>query len=217
MTALPRLYFHPFAQYCQKVLIALYERQVAFDPVRINLGDPDSRAKLARVWPFAKFPALDTGDGTILGESGVIIDYLDTLSPDRAPMVPADRRAALEPRMLERVLDHHVADPLTRIVVGRFTGKPADEAAERASIATAYAFLEARLPGRAWGAGDAFGLADCAAAPALFYANLVEPFGDRPLLAAWFARLRARPAIARVIDEARPYRAGTPFDWPADY
>jgi len=212
-----RLHYHPFAQYCQKVLIALYEHDLPFDGVIVDLGNPDHRAALARVWPFTKFPALETGDGTVLGESGVIIEYLDTLAPSRAPLVPENRIEGLEPRTLERVIDHYIADPLTRMVFARLMGTPCDEAADRALIATAFDFLEARLPGREWGAGSQFGLADCAAAPALFYANLYAPIGDRPLLAGWLARLRARPSIARVIDEARPYRPGTPFDWPAGY
>ena len=211
-----RLHYHPFAQYCQKVLIALYEHDLSFERVIVDLTDPAQRAALAAVWPFAKFPALGTGDGTILGESGVIVEYLDSLVPDRAPMVPDDRIEGLEPRMLERVIDHYVADPLTRLVIASFTGQPANDA-DRALIATAYDFLEARLPGREWGAGSRFGLADCAAGPALFYANLMVPIGERPLLVDWFARLRARPSFARAIDEARAYRPGTPFEWPAGY
>lgn len=211
-----KLHYHPFAQYCQKVLIALHEHDLPFERVVVDLSDPAQRAALAAVWPFTKFPALETGDGTILGESGVIVEYLDSLAPGRTPLVPEDRIEGLEPRMLERVIDHYVADPLTRMVIASFAGQPASEA-DRTLIATAYDFLEARLPGREWGAGSRFGLADCAAGPALFYANLMVPIGDRPLLAGWFARLRARPSFARVIDEARPYRPGTPFEWPAGY
>lgn len=212
-----RLHYHPFAQYCQKVLIALYEHDLPFDGVVVDLGNPDHRAALASVWPFTKFPALETGDGKVLGESGVIVEYLDTLAPNRTPLVPEDRLEGLEPRMLERVIDHYIADPLTRLVIARLMDNPYEEDADRALIATAYDFLEARLPGRAWTAGTDFGLADCTAAPALFYANLMVPIGDRPLLAGLFGRLRARPSVARMIDEARPYRPGTPFDWPADY
>jgi glutathione S-transferase len=214
---MPRLHYHPFAQYCQKVLVALYEHDLAFERAPVNLGDPEQRAALAAVWPFAKFPALETDDGTVLGESGIIIEYLDSLAPDRTPMVPDDRIAGLEPRMLERVIDGFIADPLARMVVASFTGAQINEAAEKQTIATAYDFLEARLDGREWGAGATFGLADCAAGPALFYANLKLPIGDRPRLADWFERLRARPSFARVIEEARPYRDGTPFDWPVGY
>lgn len=214
---MPRLHYHPFAQYCQKVLIALHEHDLAIDRQLVNLMNPAERSALQRLWPFGQFPVLERDDGSVLGESGVIIEYLDTLASDRAPMVPADRLEALEPRMLERVIDHKLADATTRIVVGRFMKQPVDEAAQAATIATAYDFLEARLEGRSWMAGDRLGLADCAAGPALFYANLLVPFGDRPLLAAYFARIAARPSFAAVIDEARPYRDGTPFDWPVDY
>lgn len=211
-----RLHYHPFAQYCQKVLIALYEHDIAFDGVIVDLSDAQQRERLRHIWPFTKFPALETDLG-ILGESGVIIEYLDSLKPGRAAMIPVDRITALEPRMLERVIDNYIADPLARMVVATFTGIAVDEDAERALIATSYDFLEARLVGRTWSAGDPFGLADCAAAPALFYANLREPIGNRPLLADYFDRLRARPSVARVIAEARPYRDGAPFDWPAGY
>ena len=212
-----RLHYHPFAQYCQKVLIALYEHDLPFEPVFVDLGNPDHRAALARVWPFTKFPALEIGDGAVLGESGVIVEYLDTLAPTRTPLVPEDRIAGLEPRTLERVIDNYIADPLTRLVLAKLMGKPCDEDADRTLIATAYDFLEERLPGRIWAAGAEFGLADCTAAPALFYANLMVPIGDRPLLTDLFSRLRARPSVARVIDEGRPYRPGTPFDWPPGY
>jgi glutathione S-transferase len=212
-----RLHYHPFAQYCQKVLIALYEHDLPFERVEVNLGDPAQRAALAAVWPFTKFPALEAEDGTVLGESGVIIEYLDSLVPRALPLVPEARIAGLEPRMLERVIDNYIADPLTRIVVAAFTGQAIDETAQIATIETAYDFLEARLQGREWGAGPDFGLADCAAGPALFYANLKAPIGERPHLAAYFGKLRARPSFARVIDEARPYRNGTPFDWPEGY
>ncbi|WP_079247165.1 glutathione S-transferase family protein [Sphingomonas turrisvirgatae] len=210
-----RLHYHPFAQYCQKVLIALYEHDLSFERRRVNLGEPDQRAALAAIWPFARFPVLESDVG-VLGESGVIIEYLDTLAPTRAPLVPSERMAALEPRMLERVIDGYIADPLARMVGAHFTGFAVDNAKELNTIATAYDFLEAQLDGRAWLA-DEFGLADCTAGPALFYANLKQSIGDRPRLAGYFERLRARPSFARVIDEARPYRKHTPFDWPADY
>jgi glutathione S-transferase len=211
-----RLHYHPFAQYCQKVLIALYEHELPFERAQVNLGDPDQRAALAAVWPFIKFPALESDMG-VLGESGVIIEYLDTLVPGRTPLVQDDRVAALEPRMLERVIDGYIADPLARMVGAHFTGFAVDEAKELSAIATAYDFLEARLDGRDWMAGSDFGLADCAAGPALFYANLKQPIGHRPRLAGYFQHIRSRASFARVIDEARPFRDGTPFDWPADY
>jgi glutathione S-transferase len=214
---MPRLHYHPFAQYCQKVLIALHEHDLAIDLQLVNLMDPAEREALKRLWPFGQFPVLERDDGSVLGESGVIIEYLDTLAPDRQPMVPVDRIEALEPRMLERVVNHKLADATTRIIIGRFMNKPVDEAAELATISTAYDFLEQRLAGRTWLAGEDFGLADCAAGPALFYANLLQPIGDRALLAAYFAQVAARPSFAAVIDEARPYRDGTPFDWPATY
>jgi len=206
------LYFHPFSSFCQKVLIALYEGDIAFEPHIVDLGDEKSRAEFAAIWPLAKFPVLrDEANERTIPESTVIIEYLARHHPGAAQLIPADRDAALEVRRWDRFFDLYLELPMQKIVGDRLRAPdsrdPHGVSEARALLRTAYGLIEAQMAGKMWGAGDAFTMADCAAAPALFYADLVEPFGDaHPGLASYFARLLARPSFARVIEEARPYR-----------
>lgn len=209
-TEQPTLHYHPFASFCQKVLIALYEKAVPFRPNLVDLGDPEERAALQRIWPFGKFPVLEDA-GRIVAESSSIIEYLDLRHPQAPRMVPEDPAAALAVRTADRFYDTYVHLPMQKIVTdcirpeGRTDPQGVEEA--RATLATAYAMIEAEAGAREWAAGDRFGMADCAAAPALFYANWVQPLmPEYPAAAAYLARLRARPSVARVVEEARPYR-----------
>lgn len=209
------LYYHPFAAYCQKVLIALYENGTPFTPLLIDLGDPEQRATLEAVWPFRRFPVLgDDEKGLTLPESTIIIEYVAREYPGGFDPLPAS--VALEARLMDRVFDNYVMTPMQRVVFDRLRpidGKdPLGVAEARAMLGTAYQLLDARMAVRTWAAGDAFTLADCAAAPALFYADWVEPFAAFPHLAAYFDRLMARPSFARVVEEARPYRALFPAE-----
>ncbi|MGS1016382.1 glutathione S-transferase family protein [Allosphingosinicella humi] len=217
-----RLYFHPFSSFCQKVLIALYETGAPFEREIVDLGDPASRAAFAAVWPLAKFPVLvDEARGVAVPESSVIIRYLDRHYPGEARLVPADPEAAMRVDLLDRLFDAYVELPLQKVVgdrlrpEGRRDPQGVEEA--RALLARIYGVLDRELGSGGWAAGDAFTLADCAAAPALFYANIVVPFGEHAHLAAYYDRLRARPSFARAVDEARPYRHFFPLEWPADY
>jgi glutathione S-transferase len=214
-----RLYFHPFSSFCQKVLIALYERDVPFEPIVVDLRDADQRAALEGLWPLAKFPVLrDEARGVTVPESTLIIDYLDRVH-EGPPLVPSDGEAALEAPILDRVFDHYVMAPMQKVVADNFRPEESrdpwgvEEAKGR--LASSYDILDARLAanGGPWAAGEAFTLADCAAAPALFYAGMIVPFDDRPILTAYYRRLRARPSFARAVDEARPYRAYFPPGW----
>ena len=206
------LYFHPFAAYCQKVLIALYENGTPFTPVEVDLGDPDQRARLAALWPPALFPVLtDEASGLVLPESTIIIEYLATRHPGPFTAIPADPEGALEVRLWDRCFDSFVMTPMQRIVFDRL--RPADAkdphgvGEARATLTMAYGMLEERMATRSWAAGGEFSLADCAAAPALFYAEWVHPFrAAYPALGAYFGRLEARPSFARVLKEAEPYR-----------
>ena len=209
-TEQPTLHYHPFASFCQKVLIALYEKAVPFRPNLVDLGDPEERAALQRIWPFGKFPVLEDA-GRIVAESSSIIEYLDLRHPQAPRMVPEDPAAALAVRTADRFYDTYVHLPMQKIVTdcirpeGRADPQGVEEA--RATLATAYAMIEAEAGAREWAAGDRFSMADCAAAPALFYANWVQPLmPEYPAAAAYLARLRARPSVARVVEEARPYR-----------
>ncbi|MFL6675714.1 MAG: glutathione S-transferase family protein [Massilia sp.] len=207
------LYYHPLASFCHKVLIALYEHGTAFDKRMIDLGVEEERAELAAIWPIGKFPVIRDHDRKRnVPESSTIIEYLDHFYPGAAALLPQDWEAAHEVRLWDRVFDNHVQGPVQAIVLDRLTGSKRDMARERAALATAYRMIEERMAPREWIAGDAFSMADCAAAPALFYAATLEPFpaGARHL-EAYFERLMARPSVRRVLDEAKPYFSMYPF------
>ena len=202
------LYSHPFAAFCQKVLIALHEAGTPFEEHLVDLGDPAVREGFLKLSPFGKMPALKDGD-RVVTESSIIIEYLDQHHPGAAPMLPAGQ--ALEVRAKDRFYDLYVADPMQRIVADRLRPEGQEDRtgveAARAILRTAYDLIESEMGGRTWAAGEAFTMADCAAAPALFYAEWVEPFGaERPKTSAYLARLCARPSFARAIEAARPYR-----------
>jgi glutathione S-transferase len=206
-----KLYFHPFASFCQKALIAFYENGVAFEPIIVDLGDETSRAAFEAIWPIARFPVLrDEARDRVIPESSVIIEYLDLLYAGSVRLVPEDAEAALTVRMRDRFFDLYVAEPMQKIVTDRI--RPAGKAdphgveAAKALLRTAYGLLDREMAASRWAAGETFSLADCAAAPALFYANWVMPFEAHKNIAAYFARVSERPSFARVVDEARPYR-----------
>jgi len=197
------LHFHPFASFCQKVLIGLYELEIPFERNVVHLEKPEERAALARLWPFARFPVIEDR-GKVVAESSIILEYLAG-----GRLIPKDPERALECRLRDRFFDLYVADPMSKIVTdnlrpeGHHDGFGVEEA--RKLLATAYRVADGWLAGHEWAVGDTFTMADCAAAPALFYANLVQPFGDSANVAAYFARLEKRPSYARVRAEAEPY------------
>ncbi|GAC1319412.1 MAG: glutathione S-transferase family protein [Collimonas sp.] len=211
------LYAHPFASYCWKAIIALYENGTPFTLHVIDLGDAASAAELERLWPFKKFPVLGDGDKSVI-ESTIIVEYLDLHYPGPARLVPADAAAALDVRFADRFFDNYVHTPMQAIVSDALRGDKRDADAvrrARANLDTAYAWLERRMESREWAAGDNFSLADCSAAPALFYADWVHLIGDAfPNVRAYRERLNARPSVARTIDEARPYRHFFPLGAP---
>lgn len=203
------LYSHPFSSYCQKVLVALWENDTTF--TYRHLEEPGADAEREALWPLGRFPVL-VDDGRTVAESSIIIEHLDLHRPGPVRLLPEDRAAALEVRFLDRFFDQHVMTPMQQPVSAALRGDPArtDEAMSEArqALDRAYAWLEAALGKRTWAAGEAFTMADCAAAPALFYADWVHAIGDAcPTLRAYRSRLLARPSFARAVEEARPYRA----------
>lgn len=208
-----RLYSHPFASYCQKVLIALYENATPFEAVLIDLGHEADRAELMRVWRVAKFPVLlDDARQCSVPESSIIIEYLSRYYPGPVTLLPQDPDLARETRLLDRFYDLYVSDPMQKIVGNRL--RPAGQgdafgvAQAKASLDTAYGMIEDQLADKTWAMGDSFSLADCSAAPALLYANVVHPLGATfPRAAAYLKRLCERPSYARVLREAEPFWA----------
>jgi glutathione S-transferase len=214
------LHEHPFAAYCWKALIALYERDVPFE--RRLVGDETDRARLAELWPMASIPVLvDQAAGITLPESTAIVEYLDGLG-DAPQLIPADPATALQARLWDRVIDGHVMTPMQKIVGDNLRpegrGDPEGIVEARVKLDQAYDLLDEHLTSGGWAAGPTFSLADCAAAPALFYARVVHRWDEQRLatLTRYFTRLTARPPVARVIDEAREYRTLFPLPWP-DY
>lgn len=205
------LYFHPLSSFCQKVTMAFYEADISFKGEIIDLGDAQSAAKLEAVWPMLKFPVLrDEARGLTIPESTSIIEYLAERYEAAAPLVPGDPDLRREARLLDRIFDGFINQQMQKIVgdrlrpEGRTDAFGVDQA--RQTLIKAYGVLEDRLSGRRWAAGDEFTIADCAAAPSLFYADRVAPFStDYPGVAQYFDRLKARPSYERARKEAEPY------------
>jgi glutathione S-transferase len=204
-------HFHPLSSFCQKALIALYENGTPFTPQIVQLGEEASRAAFTRLWPIGKMPVLrdDARDRTV-PEASVIIEYLALHYPGATKLVPADPELAWQTRLADRFYDLYVNELVGKIVTDRL--RPADKhdpqgvAQARGLLQTALGMVEQEMAARQWAMGETFTLADCAAAPSLFYANLVMPFGEsHPGAAAYLERLQGRPSYARAAKEAEPY------------
>ncbi|WP_426956304.1 glutathione S-transferase family protein [Muricoccus radiodurans] len=212
------LYGHPFSSYTQKVLIALYENATPFEFRPIGPETPEHVAEWVRRWPIRKMPLLLDGDHDIV-ETSIIVEYLQIAHPGPVTLIPADPMAALEVRFLDRFFDLHVMNAAQHAVDGALTGDPVKRADGMAmaqeKLGRAYAWLEERVSGAGWAAGESFTLADCAAAPSLFYADWTHPIPETcPSLRAYRARLLARPSFARAVEEARPFRPLFPLGAP---
>ena len=213
-----QLFFHPFSSYSQKALIALYENGTPFTPRVLSPEDPATGAEFAARWPIGKFPILVDGERTIV-EATAVIEYLEAAHPGPARLIPADPLAAVEVRMMDRVFDNHVSTPQQRVVYDALRAPaerdPRGVADARAALERAYAWLDERVARREWAAGDAFSLADCAAAPSLFYADWTHAIDARfANLIAYRRRLLARPSFAKAVDAARPFRPYFPLGAP---
>lgn len=211
-----KLYAHPFSSYCQKVLMALYENGIAFE-YRM-LGNEETDAELARLWPLRRFPVLVDDDKTV-AEAIIIIEHLQLYHPGPVKLIPDDAKTALDVRMMDRFFDNYVMTPMQKIVADKIRQEIDRDAhgvtQARAMLDTAYRWLEGRLAGRAWATGDGFSAADCAAAPSLFYADWAHPIGEEfPQVQAYRQRLLARPSFAKAVNEARPYRHFFPLGAP---
>lgn len=211
-----RLYGHPFSSYTWKALIPLYESDTPFEFRELGPDHPDNGKAFAEAWPIAKFPLLIDGDETVM-EATSIVEYLDATHPGATRFLPDDPAAAREVRMLDRIFDNYVMNVMTEVVTDAL--KPAERrdpvtvTQAKAKLYTVYAWLAKRMAGREWAVGAGFTLADCAAAPSLFYADWVHPIPDGALR-DYRARLLARPSVARAVDGGRPYRHLFPLGAP---
>ena len=210
------LFAHPFSSYCQKALIAFYENDIAFTLRMVE--DPDVAEELAKLWPMKRFPILREG-GRVVLEATTIIEYLQVRHPGPVKLIPDDPDLAVEVRMLDRFFDNYVMTPQGKFVFDAIRPEedrdPYGVEEARRMLETSYAWLDQRMAGRTWAVGDSFSLADCAAAPSLFYADWTYPIPDAlGYLKAYRARLLARPSFARATDEARPFRHYFPLGAP---
>jgi glutathione S-transferase len=212
------LYGHPFSSYTQKVLIALWENAIPYEFRCLGPDTPQHSAEWLRRWPLRKFPLLVDGERTVV-ETSIIIEYLQLAHAGPVRLLPQDPMAALDVRFLDRFFDLHVMSPVQHAVGGALTGD-AVKRQEAGALAVeklelAYGWLEGQLAGRTWATGADFTLADCAAAPSLFYADWTHPISPAyPVVRAYRARLLARPSFARAVEEARPFRALFPLGAP---
>lgn len=210
------MYAHPLSSFCQKAKAAFYEKGVAFETKLLDGSQPVA-GEFGALWPVGKFPVVVDGDHLVFEATG-IIEHLEVRHP-APPLIPRDPAAAAEVRMWDRFFDNYVSYPQQRIV-GLVLGRDPEDGQQRArweaALTTAYRLLDQRLAGREWAVGD-FSMADCAAAPALLYADWTHPIP--PALAhltAYRRRLLARPSYARALDEARPHRHLFPLGAPTD-
>jgi glutathione S-transferase len=212
------LFAHPFSSYCQKALIALYEKETPFTYRTLGQDDADNRATWEALWPIKRFPVL-VDEGCAVVEATIIIEHLDLHHPGPVRLLPEDRAVALEARTLDRFFDNYVMTPMQKMVFDAIRQgadrDPYGVAEARRLLDTAYGWLDRHMAVRTWAAGEAFSLADCAAAPSLFYADWVHPIAASfAHVRAYRERLLARPSFARAVDEARPYRSFFPLGAP---
>jgi glutathione S-transferase len=209
---------HPFSSYCQKALIALYENGTPFTFRLLDFGDPEAVKAFAKLWPIEHMPVIVDGE-RVVAESSIVIEHLQINHPGPVRLIPDDPAAALQARFMDRVFDNHVMTPMQRIVFDFIRPPekrdPTGVENAKARLDKSYAWLDGTLGDREWAIGSAFTLADCAAAPALFYADWVHPIPERlDVLRNYRSRLLKRPSFVRCVDEARPYRhlfpAGAP-------
>jgi len=206
------LYFHPLSSFCHKALIALYENGTPFKPQLVNFMDPDENAAFKALWPIRKFPLLrDDATGQTIPESSIVIEHLDNNYPGKTPLIPKDPAQALETRLRDRLCDLYLHLPMQKVVGDKLrpdgVRDPHGVEEAKSQIETSLGILDELVAKRTWIAGEAFTMADCAAAPPLFYIDMVvAPIGDRHKnVAAYLRRLKERPSYARVLEEAQPY------------
>jgi len=212
------IYGHLFSSYTQKVLMALYENGTPFEFRALGQDSPGHVGEWLKRWPLRKFPVLVDGDRTVV-ETSIIIEYLQLAHPGPVRLIPADPMAALDVRFLDRFFDLHVMNMMQLAVDGALTGDPTrrkdghDAAIEK--LERSYAWLDGELAGRTWATGSDLTLADCAAAPSLFYADWVHRIpASYPVLRAYRTRLLARPSFARCVEDGRPFRPLFPLGAP---
>jgi glutathione S-transferase len=217
MTMALKLFFHPLSSFCIKVLTALYENDVPFAGEVVNLGDPASSAAFKKVWPIGKFPVLrDEAKDRTIPESSIIIEYLAAKFPGKSQLVPMDPDLARQTRLSDRFFDLHVHVPMQKVITDRIRpagqNDPFGVEQARSLLQTSLGMVDQDMASKTWAMGETFTMADCAAAPTLFYTNMaVMPLGENyKHVAAYLDRLLKRPSFARAMKEAEPFLSWVP-------
>lgn len=200
------LYGHPISSFTWKVLTALYENGTPFEFLTV---DQNTYADFIAKWPMGKFPVLlDSDRNTMITETAVIVEYLDTYYPGATRFLPKDFDTALEVRRWDRIFDH-LNVTMSKTVVdnirpdGQRDPYGVDEA--KRIMRGIYGVVETQLADREFIVGDSFTLADCAAAPALWYSVRNVPLeGGFPRIASYLDRLKARPSFAQALKQSEP-------------
>jgi glutathione S-transferase len=206
-----KLYYHPLSTYCQKVLIAIYEKSIAFTPELVSLMDDAEREAFRKIYPLGKIPFVVLDDGHWLPESSIIVEYLDSHFGDGPKLIPDDPELSRRVRFKDRMYDLYLNESVASLIFESW--KPESQRNQelidrsRFRIGVMYDFMESNLDEQTWTEGETFTLGDCAAAPPLFYAREMAPFDDRANIVAYWQRLQERPSIRRVIDEVAPHLA----------
>ncbi len=206
-----KLYYFPLSTYSQKAIMAFHEKQVAFEPQLIRLFDESERKAYREIYPLGKVPLLILPDGHKIPESSIIIEYLDTHFETGTRLIPDHKDLARRVRFTDRINDLYLNDSVVTLLFQSW--KPEDQRDQelidrnRERIDTVYRFMENHFEKATWACGDSFSMADCAAAPALFYARQLAPFDGRPNIQAYWRRLEARPSYQKVAEEAAPHLA----------
>jgi glutathione S-transferase len=205
-----QLFLHPLSSYCHKVLIAFYENDIAFEAKRVD--DPDVAREWETLSPLRKFPLLrDSKHDRIVPESTIIIEYLQSHHPGRVKLIPDDPDLAWQVRLRDRFFDNYLHTAMQTFAGDHLRPKdrrdPYGVDQARVMFTRALAVVDAEMAHKSWAMGDTFTMADCAAAPAIYYGNrFFGPFRQtHPNALAYLDRLMARPSYARALEEAKPF------------
>ena len=205
-----KFYYHPISSYCQKVMVALYEKGLEFEPELVALMNPEARRKYREIYPMGKVPALLLDDGHLIPESSIIIEYLDSLGEPKLIFGDAEQRRKI--RFKDRMYDLHLTESVSTLIFQDM--KPEAErdqeriAAAKFRIETMYGFMEEEFSKQPFSNGETFSMADCAAVPGLYYAQRKAPFNEHQNISGYWDRLASRPSVRRVMEEAEPHVNG---------
>ena len=204
------LYYFPLSTYSQKVLIALKEKGLSAKLNIINMFNPEEKsAYINDVYPLGKIPLLVREDGWMIPESSIIVEYLDTHFDSGTQLIPADKELSRQTRFYDRVSDLYFNDAITTLLF-QARREEADRIPEKIEAATfnlncTYGYFNDILGKQTWLMGDNFSMADCAAIPALYYAQESAPFDEFENIVRYWQQAQERPSYKEVLEEAQPY------------